>query len=203
MTTTTIEASTSRVEFGSTRDRLWTTGADVALDTRADPAFPRNAIFLGTGWTGLHARGLDRIDRYVADARGYVGALGQSVVAARAQYTHATSSLPAYERLLLGGSSTLRGFKTGTFAGDRMFVTSAELRVPITSVLNAARLGVSVFFDAAKAYDVNQRFDDARWHRAAGAGVFLIASVVRINLDVAHGFRDGDTRVHLGMGFPF
>ena len=198
-----FEASTSRVEFGSTRDRLWTTGADVALDTRADPAFPRNAIFLGTGWTGLHARGLDRIDRYVADARGYVGALGQSVVAARAQYTHATSSLPAYERLLLGGSSTLRGFKTGTFAGDRMLVTSAELRVPITSVLNAARLGVSVFFDAAKAYDVNQRFDDARWHRAAGAGVFLIASVVRINLDVAHGFRDGDTRVHLGMGFPF
>ena len=198
-----FEASTSRVEFGTTRDRLWTTGADIALDTRADPAFPRNAFYVGTGWTGLHVRGLDRIDRYTADARGYVGAIGQSVVAARAQYTHAASSLPPYERLLLGGSSTLRGFKTGTFSGDRLFVTSAELRVPITSVLNAARLGVSVFFDAAKAYDVHQRFDDAPWHRAAGAGVFMIASVVRINLDVAHGFRQGDTRVHLGMGFPF
>jgi hypothetical protein len=77
------------------------------------------------------------------------------------------------------------------------------VRVPITSVLNSARLGVSVFFDAARAYDAGQRFEDAPWHRAAGAGVFMIASIVRLNLDVAHGFRGGDTRVHLGMGFGF
>jgi hypothetical protein len=199
-----VEASTSRVEFGSTRDRLWTTGADVALDTRADPGFPRNAVFVGTGWTGLNVRGGERrIDRYFVDTRGYVGAIRQSVVAARVQYTHAASPLPGYERLLLGGSSTLRGFRTGAFSGDRMFVTSGEVRVPITSVLNSARLGVAVFYDAARVYDAGQRFGDAPWHRAAGAGVFMIASIVRLNLDVARGFGTGDTRVHLGMGFSF
>jgi hypothetical protein len=199
-----VEGTTSTVEFGALDDRLWTVGADVALDLRADPSFPRNAVYLGTGWTGLNVRGQDaRINRYFTDARGYLGVVGQAVLAGRVQYTAADSPLPIYERLLLGGSSTLRGFRTGTFTGDRMFVTSAEVRVPITSVLSGARLGVHGFFDAAKAYDIGERFGDVEWHRAAGAGVFVIASVVRINLDVAHGFRTGDTRVHLGMGFPF
>jgi hypothetical protein len=36
-----------------------------------------------------------------------------------------------------------------------------------------------------------------------GAGVFLIASVVRINLDVARGLQTGRTRIHLSSGFGF
>jgi hypothetical protein len=199
-----VVGSTSSVEFGTIDDRLWTFGADAVLDTRDDPSFPRNAVFLGAGWTGLHPREIDqRIDRYFVDARGYAGLIRQSVFAARLQYTDASSPLPTYERLLLGGSSTLRGFRTGTFSGDRMFVSSAEIRVPITSVLSSAKLGVSAFFDASRIWEANQRFKDAVWRQSAGAGVFLIASIVRINVDVAHGFKTGDTRVHLGMGFPF
>jgi Omp85 superfamily domain/POTRA domain, FtsQ-type len=198
------EATTSAVDFGTTDDRLWTFGADAALDTRADPAFPRNAVYLGAGWTGLKVRGQgERVNRYRTDARGYLGLIGQSVLAGRVQYTAADAPLPAYERLLLGGASNLRGFSAGTFSGDRTFVTSAEVRVPISSILSSARLGVTAFVDAARAYDVGQRFDDAAWHRSAGGGIFLIASVVRINLDVAHGFKDGETRVHLGLGFAF
>jgi hypothetical protein len=33
--------------------------------------------------------------------------------------------------------------------------------------------------------------------------VFLIAPLVKINLDVAHGLNNGDTRVHLSSGFSF
>jgi hypothetical protein len=199
-----FETSMAAVDFAELDDRLWTLGADVALDTRGDPTFPRNAVYLGSGWTGLSIRGRgERINRFLAEARGYVGLIGQSVLAARAQYTGADAPLPPYERLLLGGSSTLRGFRTGSFDGDRMFVTSAELRIPITSVLSSARLGVSAFFDAGTVFDVGQRLDDAGWHRGVGGGVFLIASVFRLNLDVARGLKTGDTRFHLGMGFPF
>lgn len=198
------ETSTASVTFGAIRERLWTAGADVALDTRGDPAFPRNAVYAGAGWTGLDVGGpARRVNRYTLDSRGYVGLLGQSVLAARAQYVAADSTLPAYERLLVGGASTLRGFRAGAFSGDRMFLSSAELRVPSTSVLNGARLGVSAFFDAARVYDAGTRFDEAAWHKAAGGGVFLIASVVRLNLDVARGIESRDTRVHLGMGFGF
>ncbi len=199
-----IEGSTASVDFDALDDRLSTIGADVALDTRADPAFPRNAVYLATGWTGLSIRGGgDQINRWFGDARGYVGLFRQLVLATRVQMTSADATLPPYERLLLGGSSTLRGFGTGAFDGDRMFVTSAELRLPISSVLSSAKLGVSAFFDVGTAYDANQRLEDATWHRGVGGGVFLIASVFRLNFDVAHGLKTGDTRFHFGMGFPF
>jgi len=198
------QASNSSIDFGGMDDHLWTVGADALVDSRADPNFPRNAFLLGTGWTGLHFRNTaNRIDRYNADARGYVGLIGQAVGAARVQYTSASGHLPDYERILLGGASTLRGFRTGTFDGDRTLVTSAEVRLPITSVLSSARLGVLGFFDAAKAWDFGSRFEDAGWHRGVGGGLFLIAPIVKLNLDVAHGLTDGDTRVHLGAGFAF
>ena len=37
----------------------------------------------------------------------------------------------------------------------------------------------------------------------ANRGLFLIAPIVKLNLDVAHGLTDGDTRLHLGAGFAF
>jgi outer membrane protein assembly factor BamA len=199
-----IDTSQSTVEFGQTDDRLWTLGANVALDTRGDPAFPRNAVMLGASWTGLHVRSLDQpINQYTTEARGYLGVIRQAVLAGRVQYSSADRTLPDYERLLLGGASNLRGFRTGTFDGDRMFVSSAELRVPITSVLSGAKLGLTAFMDASKAFNVGQKMKDAAWHQGVGGGVFLIATIVRINLDVAHGLRDGDTRVHLSSGFSF
>jgi hypothetical protein len=198
------DTSQSTVSFGTLDDRLWTVGADVALDTRGDPGFPRNAVFLSAGWNALHVRRLDQpINRTTTEARGYLGVIGQAVLAGRVQYVAADRTLPDYERLLLGGADNLRGFRTGTFDGDRMLTTSAELRVPITSVLHGAKFGVSAFMDAGKIFDAGQKLEDAAWHQGVGAGVFIIATIVRINLDVAHGLKDGDTRVHLSSGFSF
>ena len=197
-----VEGTNSSVSFGQIDDRLWTFGANGVIDTRGDPAFPGNAVVLGGGWSTLNVKGLQKINRYTADARGYLRVVGQSVVAGRVQYFNTDASLPPYERLLLGGSSTLRGFGTGAFAGDRMMVTSGELRVPITSVISGAKLGLTVFVDASKAVDFGTPLRDGEWHRGAGAGLFLIAPLVKINLDVAHGFHGG-TRVHLGSGFSF
>jgi outer membrane translocation and assembly module TamA len=80
---------------------------------------------------------------------------------------------------------------------------SIELRRPFTSVLNGSKLGAVAFLDAGKTWDAGGRMRDAEWRRGAGAGLFLIASVVRLNLDVARGLRTGDTRVHLSSGFSF
>jgi len=198
-----VDAARSSVDFGQLSDRIWTLGTNAVLDTRGDPAFPGNAILLGGGWSWLNVRGRDRINRYEADARGYVRVVGQSVVAGRAQYFNSDATLPPYERLLLGGSSNLRGFRTGTFDADRLLVTSGELRVPITSVLNGAKLGLTVFMDAAKAADVGASLKDAQWHRGAGAGLFIIAPLVKINIDIAHGLNGGGTRLNLGTGFSF
>jgi outer membrane protein assembly factor BamA len=197
------DASRASVSFGELDDRLWTIGATAALDTRGNPAFPSNALYVGGGWNALHVRGLERINRYTADGRGYLRVVGQAVLAGRALYANSDAPLPPYERLLLGGSSTLRGFRTGAFDGDRMLVTSAELRVPITSVISGARLGVTLFMDAAKTVDFGHSFDSVDWRRGVGGGVFLMAPLFKINLDVARGLDGGGTRVHLGTGFGF
>jgi outer membrane protein assembly factor BamA len=198
-----VEAARSNVSFDPVDDRIWTFGADAAFDTRGDPAFPRNAVYLGAGWSALHVNGDPGINRYTADARGYLGVVGQLVLAARAQYFTADAPLPPYEQWLVGGASTLRGFSAGTFIGDRAAVSSAELRLPLTSVLRGAKFGVMGFFDAGKAVSHGERLQDARWEQGAGGGIFIIAPLVQINLDVAHGLRGGPTKLHLGMGFSF
>ncbi len=203
------DTSLSAIRFGTRRDTLWTLGANAVLDTALDPAYPANAVRLGAGWTSLHVRpdargaALPRIDLYTAEARGYLRVFRQAVAAGRARYSEASAMLPPYERLLVGGAGSLRGFRAGTFAGDRTLLTSAELRVPITTVLSSAKFGLTGFFDAAKAYDADRRLRDAAWRRGAGAGLFLITRVVNINLDVAHGLDGGDTRLHLATGFAF
>ncbi len=198
-----VDTSRSRVDFGALDDRQWTAGTMAALDTRGDPAFPANAVYVSGGWTALHVDGRPRINRYSAEARGYLRTIGQAVAAGRAQYYTSDAALPPYERLLLGGSSTLRGFRAGAFDGDRVLVTSAELRVPLTSVIRGARFGITVFADAAKAADRGVRLGDVPWHAGAGAGAFMIASVLKVNLDLARGFDGGGTRMHLSSGFAF
>ena len=199
-----VDASRASISFGALEDRLWTVGTTAAIDTRIDPAFPGNAVLISAGWTGLHFREVpETVNRYTADARGYLRVFRQMVVAGRGAYVAADSTLPPYERLLMGGASSLRGFRTGAFDGDRMLTTSAELRVPLTSVLRGAKLGATAFFDAGKIWNDGQSADSVDWHRGVGGGVFLIASILRINLDVAHGLKTGDTRVHLSSGFTF
>ncbi len=201
-----VDASHADVHFASLEpldDRLWTVGATVAVDTRGSPAFPRNAFYLGAGWTRLHVNDDPGINRYAAEARGYVGILRQAVLAGRVQYTGADATLPPYERLLLGAAPTLRGYSPGSFDGDKMVVASAELRVPITSVISGGQLGMTLFMDAGKIIDHDGRFENAPWQRGAGAGVFLIASIFRINLDVGYGLDSDKTRLHLATGFSF
>ena len=198
-----IEATRARVEFGPNPDvQQWTLGADAAIDTRGDPSFPGNAVYLFGGWNGLHLPDADRINRYTVDGRGYLRLFGQPVLAARALYQRADAPLPLHERWLIGGGSTVRGFETGEFNGDKILVGSAELRVPITSVISGGKFGFNVFFDAGKVTEYNGRLEDARWQKGAGAGVFLIASIFKLNLDVAKAF-DGGTRVYFGTGFNF
>ena len=103
---------------------------------------------------------------------------------------------------MLGGWDTVRGFAAGSFVGDNRLVTSAELRVPISSPLSMAKTGVSVFVDRGKAYDVGQPRREAPWRTGIGASVWVSAAVVRAGVSVARG-RGGDTRVNVGLGIEY
>ena len=196
------DAARTNINFGGQPGHFWTSGADVTLDTRRDPAFPSDAILLGTGWNRLHLPGGAGVDRYRFDARGYKRIVRQAVLAVRAQYDTADAPLPAYEQWLLGGSN-LRGTRAGTFAGDKRLVGSAEVRVPFSSPLSTGRVGFTAFMDAGVSAAYGQRLGDAPTRRGAGAGLFIVIPFISLNLDVAHSLDGFGTRVHFSTGFSF
>ena len=133
------------------------------------------------------------------ESRGYLGLVRQAVLEGRFDLERAGPGAPRALKPLLGGWSSLRGFRAGAFAGDTRAVASLELRVPLSSVLSRAQTGVSVFVDAGRAWDHGTRFGDAELHTGYGAGVWLAAPLFHAGLSVAHG-RGSGTRVHAGVG---
>ena len=183
-------------------DRLLASGVDVTLDTRTDPTFPRNAVYARAAWEHLDFEAQPARNRTTLEGRGFLGLFGSSVLALRATHGRADGALPPYERWLLGGPSSVRGFSTGSEVGDRIVSGSIELRLPFSSPLRVAKTGVAVFLDRGAVWNDGQRLADADWKQGYGAGVFAIATVFQLRLDVAHGQGRG-TRVHFSAGLSF
>jgi len=194
----------AQVEFGELDDRFTSYTADLTVDTRTDPSFPRNAVFATAAWEAMDFRGgAPTIHRYRLEARGYLGLVGQTVLSLRALHEAADRPQPAYAQFLLGGGSSLRGHRTGEYAGDRLAAASIELRVPMDSPLHRGSAGLTFFYDAGAVYDVGTRMGDAVFQQGAGAGVFLSAPFVHLNLDVGKNLSGSGARVHFSTGFTF
>jgi outer membrane protein assembly factor BamA len=189
------------VEFGDANDRLDTFGADATIDTRVDPAFPRNAVHAKFGWERLRFDA-GRANRNTVDVRGYLGLVGPAVLALRGQSVTSDHPLPAFEHVLLGGPSSLRGFDTGYKASDNIAAASAEIRIPLTSPLSIGRFGVKVFADTGTAYAHGEKLSNQRLDAGFGGGVYLHLTLISMGLDVAKG-RDAGTKFHFGMGVTF
>jgi outer membrane protein assembly factor BamA len=195
-------AGWDRVSFGPIEDDLRTVGADVTVDTRLDPAYPRNAVLATAAVERVGFKSGGSLRRTRLDGRGYLGLIRQTVLAVRVYREGANASQPSYLKPLLGGWSNLRGFKAGAFVGDIVVAGSAELFVPLTSPLSVGRLGISAFVDTGTAYDYGQRLKDQTRQTGVGGSVWFSATVFRISLSVAHG-RGADTRVNFGGGITF
>jgi outer membrane protein assembly factor BamA len=190
------------VTFGALTDRVSRLGGDVTVDTRVDPAFPRNAIQATFGINRLRFDG-GHANQKKADVTGYLGLFRQVVLAVRGVSITSNNPLPSYEQNLLGGVAYLRGYDAGYKAGDNLAAVSAELRMPVTSPLNIGRLGVKAFVDAGTVYAAGEKLRDQHLvDRGVGGGVYLQMTVVSLSLDVARS-RAGNTRFLFGMGVTF
>jgi hemolysin activation/secretion protein len=163
---------------------------------------PRNAVFARAGWERVAFSSGGAVQRHSLDGRGYVGLVGQSVLVVRAARDDANAPLPLYLQPILGGWSSLRGFRAGSFVGDTRVTGSLELRVPLTTALSTGRVGVSAFVDTGAVYADHERFRTSRLRTGIGGSAWLTFTVFHISLGVAHG-RGADTRVNFGGGFVF
>ena len=206
-----------RASFESATDRFTQIGGDLVFDTRVDPILARNAVYARAEWEHLSFGNGPPVapaqpggypgykgsaNRTELDARGYLGLIGQVVLAGRVLREDSDRPLPPYMRPELGGLRTLRGFRAGSFAGDTLVAMSAEIVLPLTSPLKIAKFGVTGFLDRGTVYNKGERFSDQSMEEGYGAGVWFAAAFFRLNVAVAHG-RGASTRVHVGGNVTF
>jgi outer membrane protein assembly factor BamA len=196
-----------RVEFGAGRDDFSSIGGDVTFDTRLDPVLPRNAVYASASierlfFSSASSSPNKQIDRVRLDGRGYLGLIGQSVLVLRAVRENASDPQPPYLQSLLGGWSSLRGFAAGAFFGDTMVSGSMELRLPISSPLSFAKLGLSAFVDTGTTYGTGARFKDQDLHTGIGGAVWVTITAFRMGVSVAHGL-GATTRANFGASLTF
>jgi outer membrane protein assembly factor BamA len=194
--------SLQSVQFGDINDTLRTAGFEATLDTRGDPAFPRNALYASFGWDHLWFDHAADTSRFRTDVRGFLGLIGSSVLAVRVQQIRGAQTLPTFEQPMLGGTSSLRGFPLGFRLGDRLAAGSLEIRMPISSPRNFGRAGIAIFADSGATYDAKTSLDHAKLDTDVGAGWFLQMPVLSFRIDVAHGL-GASTRAHVTLGVTF
>ena len=190
------------VTFGEIRDRLSRVDGEATIDTRVDPAFPRNAVHL-TGRLERLAFDAGKANRRTADLRAHLGLFGQSVLSVRGISQTTTAPLPDYEKALLGGASTVRGYEMGYRADDNLAAVSAELRLPLTSPMSVGRFGVKAFADGGTVYPYGGKLSDQQLDLGYGGGVYLHLTIISLTLDVGRGQETGDYRWHFGLGVTF
>jgi outer membrane protein assembly factor BamA len=196
------EAGVAQVRFGDAYDARHTAaGPTLTLDTRIDPSFPRNAAYARVGWERV-SFGTGQAGRWRADLRGYVGLVGSTVLALRAQLERADAPLPPAEQSLLGGSDTLRGYHAGHQANDSLAALSAEIRQPLSSPLSVGRFGVKAFIDTGATWASGERLRKQQFDHGIGGGVFFGVAAFTLDVDVAWP-ESGSPRTHVGMGVSF
>ena len=174
----------------------------MTIDTRVDPAFPRNAIHASFGIEHVTFDAGDANQPHRRHAR-----LSRPVRPERAcrprDERDRDAPLPEYEQGLLGGAEPSRLRRRLTSAGDNIAALSAELRIPITSPLSVGRFGIKAFVDAGTVIPIRQQAHRPAFDRGYGGGVYLHLTIVSLSLDVARGQETGDYRFHFGMGVTF
>lgn len=196
-----VEAGRDRVRFAGRRDDVDRALADVVVDTRVDPGFPRNAV-----WGRASIERLDVVTgvrrRTRADASVAIGTPLGSALILRGFQTSSDGALPLYEQTMIGGWMATRGYRRGYRIADNAAGASITLARPFGSPLASIRHGLRTFVDWAAVYDAGTKVDDATFDRGIGVGWFANLAAVNAFVDLGRS-RDGKWRAHVRFGTGF
>lgn len=154
----------------------------------------------------LHVEGPDRWFRISLDARQMVPhASGRMVFVARLMLDMVFSrGIPFYERPMLGGENTLRGFGLNRFIDDNLYLINLEERIRVLEKRvfdNPLEFELAPFLDVGRVDDdLFTRLKDTQFNPGVGLRVLSRPNVVG-RIDVAYG-KDGGN-VFVGLDYPF
>lgn len=178
--------------------------SDTRLRDETDDRFnPHRGAFhqLSLEFAGMF--GGAEFNKYTLDNRRYFRVGERSVLALRLLCGVTTGDPPYLEQFLIGGTESLRGFRSDRFAGARMVLLNTEYRMRITDTIT----GVA-FFDAGDAWGGSIAADpffrgDPSFtpHFGYGAGVRIRTPIGPLRLDL--GFSSEGTETHFGVAHMF
>jgi len=112
--------------------------------------------------------------------------------------------VPFYERPMLGGENTLRGFGRNRFIDDNLFLINLEERIRVFEKRvfdNPLEFEVAPFLDVGRVDDdLFTRLKDTQFNPGVGLRVLSRPNVVG-RIDAAYG-KDGGN-VFVGLDYPF
>ncbi|OZC04261.1 hypothetical protein BSZ36_15485 [Rubricoccus marinus] len=181
----------------------------LTLDLASGGINPKRGVKLsvrGASYLGLTGAASE-YSRLGGEAITYVPFLAGSTLALRAGADHRFGDAPFFDSAILGGATTLRGYRRERFTGETIAYGNAEVRAKLfdlSTYLAPVKVGVLGFADAGRAWDIGASggvFDDL--HTGFGGGLwFGVLDYAIINLTVARG-DDDETLVTFGGGFQY
>jgi len=174
-------------------------------DTRSDLYNPRRGSYerLSAEFAGLLFGGTE-FNKYVLDTRRFFRMGAKNTLAMRLLVGTVSGDPPYLEQFLIGGSETLRGYRTDRFVGTKMGILNTEYRMPIGGNL----LGV-LFVDVGDAWGGSVAgslledtvHDSFTSHLGYGVGVRVKTPIGPLRLDL--GFSEEGTETHFGVRNTF
>lgn len=170
----------------------------VIYDTRDDVFNPHEGWYctLQVEFAGGFLGGDYDYTKYVLDARNYISAGENAVLALRLLGGIADRELPSFEKFSVGGVNTLRGYDLYEFQGDKMLVANLEYRFEV-----AKNTQVVVFGDAGYAWDLREPIDLGDVKIGYGVGLRFDTPIGPIRLD--YGIGESGTQTYVSIGQTF
>lgn len=153
-----------------------------------------NAQFSSENFGATHG-----FNRFITDLRAYRPLGKNSLLAARIYVENNFGEVPFQAKAQFGGGDMARGYFSGRFIDDQMYVLTAEYRWRFLP-----RWGLAVFGLMGEVSDINQGFFKAP-HVAAGGGIrfkVLKNQNTLVRLDIGIG-EDGNNGFYFGVNQAF
>ncbi len=160
--------------------------AGLLADTRDQPLFPRKGLLFALRGS-VFPKAWDVVETFGqvnGEARGYVSAGKALTLALRAGGKKVFGLYPFHEAASIGSggfqtgglgypSDSLRGFRTGRFAGDAAAFGNADLRLKLSRItlILPGTWGLVGFADVGRVWLQGETSDT--WHSGAGGGLWL------------------------------
>lgn len=149
------------------------------FDSRDWPPYPKTGLYLRAWHRWFGPFQTHRFQYTGMEIRYYNPIYHENILALQTSVEISRGTIPVYKRIHLGGGQTIRGYSTGSLAGENGFFATLEYRFPIfyernpLAGINVGYAGV-LFVDTGAAWSHGQTLKTNMLRSSFGLGIHVI-----------------------------